>query len=102
MASLLTVTSKGQVTLRKELLDHLHVQPGDKLAVDVLSDGRLAIRAAKAPNNISDFVGCLAPEPRRLSIEEIGEATAAGWAGRNVRDFAGLGVVVLNPFEPSI
>jgi bifunctional DNA-binding transcriptional regulator/antitoxin component of YhaV-PrlF toxin-antitoxin module len=82
MTSLLTVTSKGQVTFRKELLDHLHVAAGDKLAVDVLSDGRLAIRAAKATNNIADFVGCLAPAPRRLSIEEIGEAVAAGWAGR--------------------
>jgi AbrB family looped-hinge helix DNA binding protein len=76
MTSLLTVTSKGRVTFPKELLDHLHVAPGDKLAVDILSDGKLAIRAATAPNSIADFVGCLAPVPRRLPIEEIGEAAA--------------------------
>ncbi len=83
MTIFLTVTAKGQVTFRKELLDHLHVTTGDKLAVDILSDGRLAIRAAKATNTIADFAGCLAPAPRRLSIEEMGEIAAAGWAGRS-------------------
>jgi antitoxin PrlF len=82
MTSFLTVTSKGQVTFRKELLDHLSVAPGDKLAVDVLADGKLAIRAAKATNNIGDFIGCMTPVPKSLSIEEITEAAAAGWAGR--------------------
>ena len=32
--SMLTVTSKGQVTLRKDLLKHLGVQPGEKIVVD--------------------------------------------------------------------
>lgn len=82
MTSLLTVTAKGQVTLRKELLDHLHVRPGDKLAVDILPDGKVAIRAAKTANSIADFAGCLAPAAKRLSIEKIGEAAARGWAGR--------------------
>ena len=36
----LTVTAKGQITLRKELLKHLGVQPGDKIVVDKLPDGR--------------------------------------------------------------
>ena len=31
--STLTVTSKGQVTLRKDLLTHLGVHPGDKITV---------------------------------------------------------------------
>ena len=35
----LTVTAKGQVTLRKELLTHLGVQPGEKIAVHKLPDG---------------------------------------------------------------
>lgn len=82
MTSLLTVTAKDQVTLRKEQLDHLHVQPGDKLAVDILPDGKVAIRAAKPANSIADFAGCLTPAAKRLSIEEIGEAAARGWAGR--------------------
>jgi bifunctional DNA-binding transcriptional regulator/antitoxin component of YhaV-PrlF toxin-antitoxin module len=39
--STLTVTAKGQVTLRKDLLEHLGVRPGEKIAVDKLPDGRI-------------------------------------------------------------
>ena len=41
----LTVTAKGQVTLKKDLLKHLGVQPGQRLEVDLLPGGRLAVRA---------------------------------------------------------
>lgn len=82
MTSLLTVTTQGQETLRRELPDHLHVRPGDKLAVDILPNGKVARRAAKPANSIADFAGCLAPAAKRLSIEEIGEAAARGWGGR--------------------
>ncbi|WP_437374857.1 AbrB/MazE/SpoVT family DNA-binding domain-containing protein [Inquilinus limosus] len=82
MMTLLTVTAKGQVTLRKELLQHLGVAPGDKIAVDLLPDGRAEVRSAKASGTIEDFFGCLAePGTPKLSIEEIGEIAAAGWAG---------------------
>lgn len=36
----LTVTAKGQITLRQELLRHLNVSPGQKVAVEKLPDGR--------------------------------------------------------------
>src|SRR5215470_6960287 len=32
--STLTITAKGQVTLRKDLLEHLGVRPGEKITVD--------------------------------------------------------------------
>ena len=83
MGTTLMVTAKGQVTLRKELLRHLGVSPGDKVVVDFLPDGRAALRAAKAPSSIEEFIGCLRqPGTRALSIEEIGEIAARGWAGR--------------------
>ncbi|WP_245579077.1 AbrB/MazE/SpoVT family DNA-binding domain-containing protein [Inquilinus limosus] len=70
------------MTLRKELLQHLGVAPGDKIAVDLLPDGRAEVRSAKASGTIEDFFGCLAePGTPKLSIEEIGEIAAAGWAG---------------------
>ena len=37
----LTVTAKGQVTLKKDLLKHLGVQPGQRLEVDLLPGGGL-------------------------------------------------------------
>ena len=39
--SMLTVTAKGQVTLRKDILRHLGVSPGDRITVDKLPDGRV-------------------------------------------------------------
>jgi antitoxin PrlF len=44
----LTVSAKGQVTLRKDLLTHLGVQRGGKIAVHKLADGRIEIRAARS------------------------------------------------------
>jgi antitoxin component of MazEF toxin-antitoxin module len=77
----LTVTAKGQITLRRELLQHLHIQPGQQVTVDKLADGVLALHA-KAPHGLEGFVGCLPPPPGALSIEEMNAAAADGWAGR--------------------
>jgi len=81
--STLTVTAKGQVTLRKDLLQHLGVQPGEKITVDKLPDGRIELKAARATGRISDLFGILKNEKRRaLSIEEINKIARQGWAGR--------------------
>ncbi|HLH49929.1 MAG TPA: AbrB/MazE/SpoVT family DNA-binding domain-containing protein [Roseiarcus sp.] len=77
----LTVTAKGQVTLRKEFLDHIGVAPGEKVAVDLLPDGRAQIRAAKSAGRIDDFFGCLErSNARALTLDEIAELAAEGWA----------------------
>jgi len=82
MTTTLTITAKGQVTLRKEVLRHLGVAPGQKIDVDLLPDGRLELRAAKSPGSIENFIGRLKrPGTRRLSIEEINEIIERGWAG---------------------
>ena len=83
MGAMLTVTAKGQVTLRKELLRHLRVAPGDKVAVEILPGGRAELRAAKPEGSIRKFIGSLHRSGTpALSIEAISEATAQGWAGR--------------------
>ena len=83
MTTTLTVTAKGQVTLRKERLRHLGIIPGQKIEIDLLPQGRLQLRAAKAAASIEDFFGCLyRPGTKPLTIEEIGEIAAEGWAGR--------------------
>ena len=43
--STLTITAKGQITLRKDILKHLGVEPGEKVIVDKLPDGRIDIKA---------------------------------------------------------
>jgi AbrB family looped-hinge helix DNA binding protein len=79
----LTVTAKGQVTLRKDLLKHLGVHPGDKIAVDKLPDGRIEVRAAQPAGKISDAFDFLKKKDGpSLSIEEMNKIAARGWAGR--------------------
>ncbi|MFZ5931655.1 MAG: AbrB/MazE/SpoVT family DNA-binding domain-containing protein [Pseudomonadota bacterium] len=81
---MLKVTAKGQVTLRKDILKHLGVHPGEKIAVDKLPDGRIEVRAARPAGNISDAFNLLkrAWGPS-LSIEEMNRIAARGWAGKS-------------------
>ena len=79
----LTVTAKGQVTLRKDILEHLGVHPGQKIAVEKLPDGRVTMKAVPATGRISDVFNLLKRKGGpRLSIEDIGEIAARGWAGK--------------------
>lgn len=82
MSITLTVTAKGQITLRKEVLRHLGVQPGDKLAVDLLANGRMQLRPKRGTSPAVIFGMLATTESPRLSIEEINEAAASGWAGK--------------------
>jgi AbrB family looped-hinge helix DNA binding protein len=77
---MLTVTAKGQVTLRKDILEHLGVHPGEKIAVDKLPDGRIEVRAART-GKISDVFDFLKKKKGpSLSVEEINKIAARGWA----------------------
>ncbi len=78
----LTVTAKGQVTLRKELLQHLGVEPGEKIEIRTLPGGRIEVKAAELEGRIEDFFGLLAGKTRKIAtIDEINEAAARGWTG---------------------
>jgi AbrB family looped-hinge helix DNA binding protein len=81
--STLTVTAKGQVTLRKDLLEHLGVRPGEKITIDKLPDGRIEVRAARPTGKISEAFNVLKKENGPLlSVEEMSEIAARGWAGK--------------------
>ena len=78
----LTITAKGQVTLRREVLEHLGVGPGEQIDVTKLPDGRIEVRAA-AKGEISSLFGMLKKKGRKpLSIDEISEITKQGWSGK--------------------
>ncbi|WP_322050661.1 AbrB/MazE/SpoVT family DNA-binding domain-containing protein [Paraburkholderia bannensis] len=80
--STLTVTSRGQVTFRKEVLQHLGIEPGEKIELDLLPDGRAELRASRPTGKIDGFLGLLAGKTTRVaSIDDINDAAAAGWAG---------------------
>lgn len=80
----LTVTAKGQITLRKEILQHLGVDKGGKVDVELGPDGGALIKAAKPKGDIRELFGCLShlKRDKPLTIDEMNEITADGWAGR--------------------
>ena len=43
----LTVTAKGQITLKQELLRHMNVTPGEKIEAEKLPDGRVIFQSKK-------------------------------------------------------
>lgn len=84
MASL-AVTVKGQVTLKRDLLQHLGIKPGDRVDFEKLPGGELRVRAARTTGSIDGFLHALDGKvklEKPLTIEEMNEIAAAGWAGR--------------------
>jgi len=79
----LTVTSRGQVTFRKDVLQHLGIRPGEKIELDLLPDGRGVLRAARQTGTVADFVGLLSGRTAKVAtIEEINAASAKAWSGQ--------------------
>jgi len=75
----LTVTAKGQVTLRQAVLDHLNIKPGQKVRVSFLPEGRVELRAADSAGSIARLRGALRrPGQRRVSLAEMQEAVEQG------------------------
>jgi bifunctional DNA-binding transcriptional regulator/antitoxin component of YhaV-PrlF toxin-antitoxin module len=81
----LTITARGQVTFRKDILKHLGVQPGGKVSVDLLPDGRAELRAE---TQVGYGTTCEIISGRsntaKLSIDDVSDAIAdaGGIAGR--------------------
>jgi antitoxin PrlF len=79
----LTVTARGQVTFRKDVLQHLGIEPGEKIELDKLPDGRVTLRAMRPAGTIDSFLGLLAGKTKKIAtLDEINEAAAASWAGQ--------------------
>ena len=78
---ILTVTERGQVTLRKDVLQHLGIRPGEKIEWEKQPDSTIIfLRAARPLGKIDSFVGLLAGKTGRLRLDEMSEAAASGWS----------------------
>ena len=85
----LTVTARGQVTFRKDVLKHLGIQPGGKIRLDLLPDGRAELKADQPRGSWRELNGMLRGKGNgvRLSIEELNDAIAdAGAAAGSARE----------------
>ena len=73
--AIVTTTSRGQVTLRKEILQHVGNKPGEKLEIELLPGGEFRGRAVRKKGRIEDVFGMLAGKTDvKLTIEEMDKA----------------------------
>ncbi len=81
--AILTVTARGQVTLRKDVLQHLGVKPGDKIELALLPEAIGMLKAAHPAGSISGFVGLLSKRTSKVAtLDEISEAITEAWADK--------------------
>jgi AbrB family looped-hinge helix DNA binding protein len=79
----LTVTARGQVTFRKDVLQHLGIRPGEKIELEKQPDGGVTLRAARPAGKIDSFLGLLSGKKKKVAtLDEINKAAADGWSGR--------------------
>ncbi|MEW6705075.1 MAG: AbrB/MazE/SpoVT family DNA-binding domain-containing protein [Pseudomonadota bacterium] len=65
-----TLTSKGQVTVPREIRDRLGLASGDKLTFTLLSDGTVVMRAKT--RRLLDLAGSLTrPGQPKVTIEQM-------------------------------
>ncbi len=76
--STLTVTARGQVTFRKDVLQHLGIKPGERIELDLLPDGRAELKATRQKGSLRELAGFLKGKTHGnvLTLEEIDDAIA--------------------------
>ena len=77
------VTMKGQITLKRDLLQHLGIKPGERVEFDKLPGGELRVKASRPTETIDNIIGMFAGRSKKvMTIEEMNRITAEGWAGK--------------------
>jgi AbrB family looped-hinge helix DNA binding protein len=70
-----TLTTKGQITLPKQVREKLHLQPGDRVDFVVEADGEIRVRASRT--DVRELKGLLhQPGRKSVSLEEMAAAVA--------------------------
>lgn len=64
-----TISKKGQVTIPVGIRKALGLNAGDRVAFEILDDGRVIVRAEKRPRGIENLIGTLRP-PRQPGVDD--------------------------------
>ncbi len=75
-----TLTSKGQLTLPKEVRDRLGLKVGDRFDCEVSGEDEITLR--KRSVDVRDLVGILHAPGKRTTIEDMNEAIEDGATSR--------------------
>lgn len=73
-----TLSSDGKLVIPKPVLDHLHLQPGDRIDFVIQNDGDVKVQPVG--KDVTDLKGLLRRPSKPVSIKEMNEAirTRAG------------------------
>lgn len=74
-----SVTSKGQITIPIEVRKKLGLKPGDRVAFIENENGEYIFKPKTG--SIMDMAGILKWTGKPVTIEEMNETIAKGWAG---------------------
>jgi AbrB family looped-hinge helix DNA binding protein len=70
-----TMTTKGQVTIPKEIREHLKIDTGDRLSFVLQEDGSVVVKPIT--RDVRELGGLLRrPEQRSVSLREMDEGIA--------------------------
>jgi antitoxin PrlF len=69
-----TMTTKGQVTIPKEIRDALHLQPGDRVDFVLLRDGTALLRPRTG--RLEDLFGMIKYDGPPVTTEQMDEGIA--------------------------
>ncbi|MEI9902760.1 MAG: AbrB/MazE/SpoVT family DNA-binding domain-containing protein [Asticcacaulis sp.] len=67
------------------MLQHLGIKPGERVDFEKLPNGELRVRAARPAGTIDGFFHALdgrVKMKKPLTIDDMNDIAAAGWAGR--------------------
>ncbi len=83
-----TLTSKGQITLPREVREYLHLAEGDR--VEFLINPAIGVQLRTVTGSVRDLFGMLhRPGMRAVSIEEMDDAIGRYHAEENERILKG-------------
>jgi bifunctional DNA-binding transcriptional regulator/antitoxin component of YhaV-PrlF toxin-antitoxin module len=88
MSTAMTLTSKGQFTFNKGLLEHLGIKVGDQVSIRKMPGGKIEIEAQKSKISAEALFDIFDEDPRadkKFSLEEINAAIAQGYADAGAR-----------------
>ena len=75
-----TLTSKGQITLPKEIRDRLQLKTGQKIEFSVTEGGQVLMRPRSSALSLK---GIVKVKPgQNVSIDQLNAAIADGWGTR--------------------